>query len=563
MVRNTMTIETAHQAAPANGPASAAAALIGDPVAMTATARAAAAREMAEVMAQVQVAQAVPRNMRLARQRVKDSCDQYRFAKSAHYSYKRGGTTITGPSIKLIRELAAAYGNFQWGLVEVDRDPVRGYSMMMAWAWDVQMNSRDQTTFMVRAVRDLAPEEEGGERRKVPLFDERDIYENNANYGSRRVRAMMQTLLPAWFVEEAEDWCRETIKRGPLNPETGKPDPLPVRLDNAVNLFAANYEVRVEQLEAFIGAPYPAWGPNDLVQLITLYESLVLGDIRRDEAFPPPGARAEDLAAQAAAADPAWRAAVEEAETMFAAAGWAGPGTLRSRVTVAGVLAAGQLGLGEPLTPAGWEDLDTAQARAAAAALVLLFDEVKPADRKKRLQSISSTELARRRKAKLAAAREQAEAAAGPPPETPVLNAGEPAGDEPVTGTVVPPDAATDPDPDLPADPAGLVTDRTRLALLTRLSSFTGLRGTTAGAVYRRLVIAGVLTSGHFRPDLGAIEEMTEGDARTAIARLDDLTAAAAGRSEPAGDVLKRIYDAAIAERDQAAGQAAGEGGGE
>jgi hypothetical protein len=46
------------------------------------------------------------------------------------------------------------------------------------------------------------------------LVDMRDIYENNANNGARRLREAIFAILPAWFKEEAKELCSKTLEGG-------------------------------------------------------------------------------------------------------------------------------------------------------------------------------------------------------------------------------------------------------------------------------------------------------------------------------------------------------------
>lgn len=94
-------------------------------------------RAAAEVQAAVVVAQQCPRNIQQAVAEMRESCRQPYLAERAFYRYGRGGSTVTGPSVHLARELARCWGNIQYGLVELRRDDEYGQSEMQAFAWDV------------------------------------------------------------------------------------------------------------------------------------------------------------------------------------------------------------------------------------------------------------------------------------------------------------------------------------------------------------------------------------------------------------------------------------------
>jgi hypothetical protein len=228
-------------------------------------------RAVAEVQAAVFVAQQNPRNTDLAQDAMRRSCRQYGLAERAFYSFPRSDGTVTGPSIHLARELARCWGNVQYGVNELRRDDVYGESEMQAWAWDLETNTRSSQTFIVPHKRDTKK----GVRE---LKDMRDIYENNANNGARRVREAIFSVLPPWFVEEAKALCWETAERGP-----GKP--LQERIDDAVGGFAKG-GVTLDQLEAKLGRPREKWDGKDVARLGVVYSSIDRGETTVADEFP-------------------------------------------------------------------------------------------------------------------------------------------------------------------------------------------------------------------------------------------------------------------------------------
>src|SRR5580698_3785894 len=153
-------------------------------------------RAIAEVQAAIVVAQQCPRDITRAERAMRQSCAQKGLAERAFYRYPRAGETITGPSVQLARELARCFGNVQYGVAELRRDDGFGQSEMLAFAWDLETNTRSSTTFIVAHVRDT---KEGAK----PLTDMRDIYETNANNGARRLREMIFAILAGWYTADA------------------------------------------------------------------------------------------------------------------------------------------------------------------------------------------------------------------------------------------------------------------------------------------------------------------------------------------------------------------------
>lgn len=234
------------------------------------------ARAVAQVSAQYLRAAQAPRNRQAALDEVDDVCGLKALAERAFYAYPRGqGNTVTGPSIHLARELARIWGNVDYGLHELRRDEAEAYSEMQAFATDLQTNVRAVHSFVVPHKRDRkrgeAPE---------PLIDLRDIYENNANMGSRRVRAQIYAILPKWLTDRAEDACRATLRRD----DDGVP--LAERVRNMNTLFARNFDVKEAQIVARLGKPVDRWNADDLAQLGIVYKSIERREISPAEAFP-------------------------------------------------------------------------------------------------------------------------------------------------------------------------------------------------------------------------------------------------------------------------------------
>ena len=229
-------------------------------------------RAAAEVQAAVVVAQQCPRSIPAAIAQMRESCRQKALAERAFYRYNRGGQAVTGPTVHLARELARVWGNMQYGITELRRDDVYGQSEMQAFAWDVQTNTRNVSTFIVPHRRDTS------DGAKV-LTDARDVYENNTNNANRRVREAILATLPSWFVEEAKDLCFAALKNG-----GGKP--LAKRIADAIAHFE-NLGVSADQLEQKLGSAAAKWNEHDVTTLSVITKSLQRGEITLEEEFPP------------------------------------------------------------------------------------------------------------------------------------------------------------------------------------------------------------------------------------------------------------------------------------
>lgn len=237
-------------------------------------------RAMAEVQAAVVVAQQRPRDTQAALSQMRDSCRQMRLAERAFYRFNRAGTTVSGPTVHLARELARVWGNIQYGIAELSRDDVQRQSEMQAWAWDLQTNTRSSQTFIVPHMRD----KRGGPE---PLPDLRSIYEESTNQGARRLRQAIWSVLPPWLIDEAEELCNQTLTDG-----GGKP--LPQRIADALAGFVG-FKVSQAQLEQRLDRPVAKWTEHDVAQLGIIYKSLQRGEIRVEDEFPTEPVTADEI----------------------------------------------------------------------------------------------------------------------------------------------------------------------------------------------------------------------------------------------------------------------------
>ncbi len=265
----------------------------------------AASREMAEVQAAVVMARRFPRDEMRAIEKIRNACSRPTLAESAVYQYSRGGSDVSGPTIRLAEAIAAAWGNLQFGVREVEQR--NGESTCEAFAWDVESNTRVVKSFKVSHIRHT-------KKGDVLLTDPRDIYEMVANQGARRVRACILGIIPGDVVEEAVKQCEMTLN--------AKADTTPEGLKKVADAFAA-YGITVKQLEARIQRRFDSITPAQVVGLRKIIVSLKDGmskpedwfePIAKDEAKPSEAAKPKKLRdALKPAASPESVAATESA----------------------------------------------------------------------------------------------------------------------------------------------------------------------------------------------------------------------------------------------------------
>jgi hypothetical protein len=213
-------------------------------------------RAIAEVQAAMMLARANPRDERRALDRILMACARPSLAERAVYEYARGGTDISGPSIRLAEAIAQAWGNLQYGVRELSRDHEN--ATVQAYAWDLETGTRREVTFQVPLIRST---KKGSYR----LEDPRDIYETVANQGARRVRACILALIPGDIVDAAVEQCELTMK--------AKADVSPEAVARMVEAFG-ELGVTREQIELRIQRRIDSITPAQIVQLKKIYASL-------------------------------------------------------------------------------------------------------------------------------------------------------------------------------------------------------------------------------------------------------------------------------------------------
>lgn len=234
-------------------------------------------RQAQEVQGQIVMAKKFPRNEVISSNRIVTACKRKKLAEKAEYEYPRGGQKVTGPSIRLAEALAQNWGNIDFGYIELERRT--NETQVMAYAWDLETNSRQTKVFTVPHVR----ETKGG---NIPLTNPRDIYELVANQAARRVRSCILGIIPGDIVEEAIEQCHRTLIEG-------EKKPLPDLVKDMARIFQDEFSVPLESIEKYIGCKSSAFSMNDLIRLKKVYTSLKDGMSKREEVFELPGVVAD------------------------------------------------------------------------------------------------------------------------------------------------------------------------------------------------------------------------------------------------------------------------------
>lgn len=227
-----------------------------------------ASRAIAEAQGKLVIAKRFPRDEVQAYAKAMEACQRPTMAEKAFYSFPRGGQTVEGPTIRFAEELARCWGNIDYGIKELSQD--EGKSEMQAYAWDLETNAQSIQNFTNPHQREVG-------KKMQTLTSLRDIYENNANMATRRLRSRILAILPSWFVEDAIAECKKTLAG---HNET----PLVDRVKKMVVQFA-KLGVTQEQIEKRLKRKIETMNSDDFVEYIGIYNAIKQGESKIAEWF--------------------------------------------------------------------------------------------------------------------------------------------------------------------------------------------------------------------------------------------------------------------------------------
>lgn len=228
-----------------------------------------ATRQAQEVQAAMVIAKKFPRDEVESYNRILRACQRRSLAEQSMYEYPRGGTKVTGASIRLAEAMAQNWGNIDFGIIELEQK--LGESQVMAYAWDLETNTRQTKIFSVPHIR-------GTKKGNVVLADPRDIYELVANQGARRLRACILGVIPGDVIDSAVDQCMKTLT-------SGNKEPLIDRVRKMAKAFEDDFSVALASIEKYLGCKHESFTENDFVRLKNVYKSLRDGMAKREDYF--------------------------------------------------------------------------------------------------------------------------------------------------------------------------------------------------------------------------------------------------------------------------------------
>ncbi len=210
-----------------------------------------------EVQSSVLIAKQFKRDQVSAVDNILNMCTRYSLAENAIYSYPRGSSTVSGPSIRLAEAIAQSWGNIEYGIKEISSE--NNCTLLEAYAYDLESNTRVSKTFSVK-------HERTANNKTYKIKDNRDIYEHVASSATRRLRSCILSVIPIDVIEAAVNQCNVTVS-----------DKASVDKESIQNLKSAFDEVGVssEQLSRRIGGRHlSTMSSQELIQLRRIYRSI-------------------------------------------------------------------------------------------------------------------------------------------------------------------------------------------------------------------------------------------------------------------------------------------------
>lgn len=229
-------------------------------------------RQLSEIKGKIFLAKQFPRNEEAAISRILTECKRPALAEAATYVYQRGTSEVKGASIRLAEVVARHWGNFDSGVVELERKS--GESTVKTYAWDLESNYRDEKIFTVSHERST-------KKGNYLVTDSRDIYEMVANDAARRKRACILAVIPGYVFDEAIEVCQKTLRENVLEGKT-----VEERLNDMLDAFKVyKSDITLEMLAEKVNKDLDKIDAKDFVKLKNLYNAIKDGFVKVSFAF--------------------------------------------------------------------------------------------------------------------------------------------------------------------------------------------------------------------------------------------------------------------------------------
>lgn len=159
--------------------------------------------QLMELQARMQIALNIgrPQSEQIISQ-IQHACSMPQLALKGVYELPRGDGIVDGPSVQLMETLAQIYGHVDYGHRVLD--VTDSYTEVMVYAQDLATGTRRTIEVRIKHWRDT---KSGGYK----LKSERDIAELVMATVSRRVRRLLESIIPGYLVQMAVDQCDQTL----------------------------------------------------------------------------------------------------------------------------------------------------------------------------------------------------------------------------------------------------------------------------------------------------------------------------------------------------------------
>jgi hypothetical protein len=202
-------------------------------------------REMIETLGMMQMAKMSPRNPDTVSRRLMDAAKNESLAVAAEYIYVKGGTEVTGLSIRAAEALAKAYGNIDFGMREVE--VTKDKTTCQAYCWDMETNTRQCEIFTVPHSRTKGIWDMGRRvgTEVVQITDQRELDEITRSRGARIKRGCILGVIPIDVQEEFADACERTLaaKIGKMVEKRGESGGIREVIDGMLKKLDSVYKV--------------------------------------------------------------------------------------------------------------------------------------------------------------------------------------------------------------------------------------------------------------------------------------------------------------------------------
>lgn len=243
------------------------------------------ASAVAGVKVRVLMAKQFPRDPMNATERILAECQRPTLAEAAVYSYPRSGQTVSGPSIRLAEVIARNWGNMTYGYEVLERRAPRGNtlatagsSIIRAYAWDFETNVFIDRQFELKHWR--GRKDGSG----YPIYEDRDIYELEANMAARRIRSCILQVVPGDVTQAAVMACRKTASNGltEMMADASRRQKLVAQM---IRIFG-KMGVTQDDLESFLNVKVDDWNADTMLKLKEVKTALEDNTVSLGDYFP-------------------------------------------------------------------------------------------------------------------------------------------------------------------------------------------------------------------------------------------------------------------------------------